>query len=262
MTASGGDPAAERADLVADEGRPVAGRPELGALVDGRPGLPEGLEQRLVALAAGVDQHQRELGIGVLGVASERVDERAGRLVHAGDDDQPVPTEQRGREHVGQLPDRQAEGGQLVLLGVGVVGRAPRPGRRTTARARSSSSSPTTTRSRDGGFDGVGRHARIVSRGSDTRRPARAHRRRRRPRPPHVADPRAATPQRAAADDGEVALPVGAVHPHAGAGQPVEQPAGGVPVGVVGADRDQRDPGTAGGQELRIGVRRCRGAAP
>jgi hypothetical protein len=54
--------------------------------------------------------------------------------------------------------------------------------------------------------------------------------------------------------DREVAAGVGAVHPHAGAGQPGQQPGGGVTVGVVRADRDQCGPGAAGRQEFRIGV--------
>lgn len=54
--------------------------------------------------------------------------------------------------------------------------------------------------------------------------------------------------------DREVALPVGAVHPHPGLLQPGQQPGRGVPVGVVRPDRDQRDPGPGGGEERRVGV--------
>ena len=56
------------------------------------------------------------------------------------------------------------------------------------------------------------------------------------------------------ADDGQVALAVGAVDRHPGAGQPGEQPRCRVAVGVVRADRHQRDPGAGRGQERRVGV--------
>ncbi|PRY42123.1 hypothetical protein LY71_11871 [Geodermatophilus tzadiensis] len=55
-------------------------------------------------------------------------------------------------------------------------------------------------------------------------------------------------------DDGEVALPVGAVHPHPGLLQPGQQPRRGVAVGVVGPDRDQRDARPGGGEKRRVGV--------
>jgi hypothetical protein len=55
-------------------------------------------------------------------------------------------------------------------------------------------------------------------------------------------------------DHGQVALPVGAVHPHARLSQPGQQPRGGVAVRVVRADRDQRDPGSGGGEEIRVGI--------
>jgi hypothetical protein len=55
-------------------------------------------------------------------------------------------------------------------------------------------------------------------------------------------------------DHGQVALPVGAVHPHAGLSQPGQQPSGGVAVRVVRADRDQRHPGAGRGEEVRVGV--------
>jgi hypothetical protein len=101
-----GDPAAERADLVADEVRQVARRPELGALVDGGAGLLERLDQGLVALAAVVDQHERQLGIGILGVGDKRVVQRPRGFLHTGDHDQPVAAEEGRRQDVGQLPHR------------------------------------------------------------------------------------------------------------------------------------------------------------
>jgi hypothetical protein len=54
--------------------------------------------------------------------------------------------------------------------------------------------------------------------------------------------------------DGDVTLPVGAVHLHPVPLEPAQRLRGGVPVGVVRADRDQRDPGPARREELRIGV--------
>ena len=50
-----------------------------------------------------------------------RVGERAGRLLHPEHHDQPVTTEQGGRQHVGQLAGRQAGSDQLVHLRVGVA---------------------------------------------------------------------------------------------------------------------------------------------
>ncbi|MCU1669320.1 MAG: hypothetical protein JWP40_2247 [Blastococcus sp.] len=43
--------------------------------------------------------------------------------------------------------------------------------------------------------------------------------------------------------------------PHAVPGQPCQRPAGGVPIGVVGPDGDERHPRTGRGQEAGIGVR-------
>jgi len=57
------------------------------------------------------------------------------------------------------------------------------------------------------------------------------------------------------ADDRHVTVPVGAVGVHAVGGQQVQQPVARVPVGVVRADRHQRDGGATGRQEPGIGVR-------
>ena len=180
--------------------------------------------------------------------------------MHAGDDDQPVAAEQRGRQDVGQLTDRQARRGQLVHLGVGVA--AEHRGADGGDRARAQQLLLAHHHAQaGGGFHGFGRHVCMVSRGDDgpapgdaatglggapsvaaAAAPASLPARR---RPTSSADP----------DDGQVALPVGAVHPHAGLRQPGQQPAGRVAVGVVGADRDQRHAGAAGGEELRVGVR-------
>jgi hypothetical protein len=56
------------------------------------------------------------------------------------------------------------------------------------------------------------------------------------------------------ADDGEVALPVGAVDPHAVAREQPQRGGGGVTVVVVGADRDEGDARPAGREERRIDV--------
>jgi hypothetical protein len=56
------------------------------------------------------------------------------------------------------------------------------------------------------------------------------------------------------ADHGQVAVPVGAVGAHAVAGQQVQQPVGGVAVGVVRTDRHQRDGGSARGQEAGVDI--------
>ena len=119
----GGDPAPGAADLVADERRPVAGGVQLRALVERRTGGGEGLDQRLVALAAEVDDDQRQVGVGVARVAGQRVGERAGRT--------PAPrvtTTSRwppnsdGASTSASWPTGRPGGGQLVLLGVGVAG--------------------------------------------------------------------------------------------------------------------------------------------
>ncbi len=234
------------------------------------PGGREGLDQRLVALAAEVDDDQRQLGVGILRVADQRVGQGGGGLLDAADDDEPVPAEQRGRQDVGQLTDRQPGGGELVHLGVLVPGEdggadgADRAGAQQLLLAHHHPQA-------GGGFHGSGRHACIVSRGSDTSRAPRtldgpASRRPRAPRSPasRCRDrPLAATPQ-------DAAEPTTARSPSrsvrrtcmpACASQ-VEQPAGRVAVGVVRAHRDQGQlarrwrPGTPGRR------RRCRGAAP
>ncbi|GAA3163808.1 hypothetical protein GCM10010531_14890 [Blastococcus jejuensis] len=56
------------------------------------------------------------------------------------------------------------------------------------------------------------------------------------------------------ADHGQIALPVGAVDLHPCLPEPAQRPGRRVAVGVVGTHRDQRDPGTARGEEARIGV--------
>lgn len=53
-------------------------------------------------------------------------------------------------------------------------------------------------------------------------------------------------------DYGEVTLEFGAVDVHPGRTQPVEDSLVGMPVIVVGADRDQPDPGTGCSQELHL----------
>ena len=66
-------------------------------------------------------QHEREVGVGVLGVRRQRLDQRSGGLLHPADDDEPVTAEQGGREDLRQLDDGQPEGIQFVHLEVGVA---------------------------------------------------------------------------------------------------------------------------------------------
>jgi hypothetical protein len=58
----------------------------------------------------------------------------------------------------------------------------------------------------------------------------------------------------ARADQRQVARPVGAVHPHPGPGQNRQEASVGVAVGVVRADRDEGDPGSARLEETGVGV--------
>ena len=220
------------------------------------PGRPERLDQGLVALAAEVDDHQRQVGVGILRVADQRVGQRAGALLDTGDDHEPVAPEQRGRQHVGQLAHRQAGRGQLVLLGVLVVGEDRR---RTaeTARARSSSSSPITTRRREVGSTGVADTPPSCHGG--TTGPTAGERSGRPGRPSRPTP----TPAAASAADRD---PPGAARPTT-----ARSPSRSVrwiripsrrarraprwdAVGVVRPDRDQGDPGPAGGEERRVGV--------
>ena len=77
---------------------------------------------------------------------------------------------------------------------------------------------------------------------------------RRRCGPPAVGVPDRDTPRPRRTDDREVPVAVGAVHPHPRLRQPGQQPLGGMAVGVVRPDRDERHPGAAGREEGRIGV--------
>ncbi len=61
-------------------------------------------------------------------------------------------------------------------------------------------------------------------------------------------------PRAGVAHHGQVALPVGAVHPDALLRQPGQHPGRRVPVGVVRAHPDQRDPRPGGGEEAAVGV--------
>jgi hypothetical protein len=61
-------------------------------------------------------------------------------------------------------------------------------------------------------------------------------------------------PVAGASGDRQIALPVGAVHPHAVVREPAQQPARGMAVRVVRADRHQRHPRPRGRQEARVGV--------
>src|SRR4051812_4957261 len=103
-----------------------------------------------------------------------------------------------------------------------------------TARARSSSSSPTTTRSREVGAGGA------------AATPAWCH--------APATFPGGDAPAPGVADDGDVAVPVGALDAHAVLAEQPQRVRGGMAVVVVGTDRDQRHSGAGGGEEVGVDV--------
>src|SRR4051812_16610966 len=126
-----------------------------------------------------------------------------------------------------------------------------------TARARSSSSSPATTRSREVGAGGPAAtpascHAPTTFPCGDERRAAGCSR----PRDARggLAALYSHTPAPRPADHGEVAQPVGALDAHAVAAEQPQRVGGGVAVVVVGTHGHQRHPRTGGGEEVRIDV--------
>ena len=204
--------------------------------------------------------HQRELGVGVLGVADQRVVQRPRRLLHTGDHDQPVAAEQGGRQDVGQLAHRQPAGRQLVLLRILVVGEDRGADRGDRAGAQQLLL-PHHHAQAGGGFHGVGRHACMVSRGADTSPPVRGS---------------AAAAARCRASPSRAATPHDAADPTTARSPPrsvrctriparasqVSSRRVGMPVGVVGADRDRAPPGRRWPRGTPDRRPRCRGAEP
>ena len=156
----GGDPTAGVADLVAHEADPVADRADLGALVDGGSGGLERLDQRLVALAAVVDEDQREIGVRVLRVAGQRVGESTPRT--PGHRRPPRAGDRRTARARAPRPADRPAGPRPRARWSSPSGWRARTAERTadTARDRRSSSSPITTRRREVGSTGFRRHVR------------------------------------------------------------------------------------------------------
>ena len=111
--------------LQPDQVTPLAGLGDLGGVDPPGTEPDERGDERLALGAAGVQNHQADLGNGRSGVGQNRRRGVLAEVLTSPDDDDPLVAEQRRAQHLGQVTGLQRPAVELGELGLGVA----RPGR-------------------------------------------------------------------------------------------------------------------------------------